>query len=257
MSLTLPHFLTHSGFVRPEFRAAGPHHHRPHPPHHGPRASFGRPFGPPPPGHPAPEPALIRHLKELEWMGAADSDLHDVIDTYIASVTGQPGAEGFAAADPGRGDKDTVRTPTARAFALLGACERARDEWMESLRGRRVLAAGEFPPHLLAELLAGGITVTQLHPAGPDGEAPPHFYHLATYGFRGATSLPELAEEEFDVVLVHGAADYGTIRISAIARIAVRMFPGAAVQLLPAEHVAPHMLATLDDASVTRIPVLD
>lgn len=182
-------------------------------------------------------------------MGALPEDLHGVIDGFLAGVGAPDATARVTAIDPGR-----RVDPATRAQVLFEASDASRRDWIAGLRGKSVLAAGQFPPHLLEELLAGGIAVTQIHPPAHDGGIPPHFRHLAVYGMRGVTDLQDLATVRADVILVHGALDGSAVRVSSLVPIVLRLFPAAEVQVADADHLAPHMVFTLAGARFTRVP---
>lgn len=145
--------------------------------------------------------------------------------------------------DPGRGTEDLPVSALDRAAAISKACDEAEAAWRAALINKNILVAGEFPPHILEQLLAEDIAVAQIHPAHDGGFAPAHFHHLAPYGLKGFISLHDLAEIQCDIVLVHGTVIGSAIRVSPLVPIVLRMFPQAERYLLPDDHVAPHMIA--------------
>lgn len=190
---------------------------------------------------------LCRHLEELRVMGAEDGDLHAVIDAFerIGSRNGQ-------AATAGEGEVHD--DPMQRALAIAAAYSNAVETFAEGARGKSIIVAGEFPPHVLEPLLRDGLTLTQLHPPSPHGDRPPHFHHLRTEGFRGVCSLAELDGKDYDMVLFHGHQKDGTLLVSPLVPIVFRLFPQAEHHLLEAEHVAPHMLIGIPDDNHSRLP---
>lgn len=201
-----------------------------------------------------PVSGLVRHLQELRWMGATDDDLHAVIDAHIQNDLEPATAAAMAAADPGRGTVEEPVTPIDRAFALFQAANQANAAWRESLRGKSVIIAGEFPPHVMDDLLDEGIQLTQIHPLDHEGYPPPHFYHHEPRGLRGISSLQDLAAVPCDTVLLCGAAAGDQVRVSTLVPIVLRMFPEADVQLLEANDLAPHMTAAVPDSGFKRVP---
>src|SRR5437763_9187453 len=107
---------------------------------------------------------MTHYVEELRRMGASLEDLHAVIDGFMAGMGDREVMPRIAASDPGRRSD-----PAARARALFEASDAARRDWIAGLRGKSVLAAGQFPPHILEELLASGIALTQIHPPTHDG----------------------------------------------------------------------------------------
>jgi hypothetical protein len=176
-------------------------------------------------------------------MGASEADVHDVIDHHLAEIAG--GDSDLMARDPGRGPEASPISAVDRARAIADACHDAEDAWLASLRSKRLLVAGEFPPHMIEGLLAYGVDVTQIHPPHDGRFGPPHFHHLGPLGLRGLTTLLELAQIQVDVVLVHGAFDGKDVHVSPIVPIILRMYPDAERHLLLDDHVAPHMIARI------------
>lgn len=186
-------------------------------------------------------------------MGATDTDLHEVIDHYLANAAGPDVSCALAALDPGRGADDSPITPLARALALTEGSAQTANVWHDSLRGRDVLVVGEFPPYILEDLLADGISLTQIHPPHEGTRTPPHFHHLTPLGLRGLSSLQELAGVRCDVMLVHGAVVGDEVRVSPLVPIVLRMFPEAERHLAADDQVAPHMLVSVPHAGFRRV----
>src|SRR5262249_37474229 len=94
----------------------------------------------------------------------------------------------------------------------------------------------------------------QIHPPTPDGDVPPHFYHLCQHGFLGVLDFKALAEIAVDVLLFEGARRAELIYVSPLVPVTLRMFPGVEVAILEADHRAPHMSTSIADNGFVRIP---
>lgn len=228
-------------------------HHKPHPPHGPHHGHHHRGHHPHPhlgPHHHGPgrKPSeMMRQLRELQAMGASDNDLHAVLDRYVT-------ASGISTTDPGRGAPELAVNPFDRYRAVLVSVERAVDECLAALRNKEILVAGEFPPHLLDELLHDGAMVTQIHPLTHHGDKPPHFRHLARFGLRGLIDLQDLATTSFDIVLIHGSKNGDRVSVSPLVPIVLQMFQGAEIYLLDDDCFAPHMLVVITDSGFTPMP---
>lgn len=224
----------------------GPHHHHHHHHHHH---RHHREH--------APANSLVERLVEIRDMGATEDDLHEVIDSYVFEMKALTPSPGLAPTDPGRGTAERPVDALARARALSDDQTAAENAWRDSLIGKRVLVAGEFPPHLLEEMLYAGIRVTQMHAPTEHGDTPPHFHHLAPLGLRGVTTLQEITGAEFDALLVHGAVVEGgaKILVAAIVPVVSRMLPHAERHVLESDHVAPHMLFHVAAEGFKHIPL--
>lgn len=185
-------------------------------------------------------------------MGASQEALHEIIDQHVREMI-EHGFDISTAHEFGQGTEAHPVDALNRARAIAEALHESEDAWRSSLTGKHVLVAGEFPPHLLEELLDANIKVTQLHPAHDGDFDPPHFHHLAVYGLRGITSLHDLANIECDSVLVHGVEVGTEIRVSALVPIVLRMFPNAEKHLLSDDHIAPHMIARIPRNGFRRV----
>ena len=214
----------------------GPGHH--HPPHFD--ADFETTEG------------FYRQILELQAMGADDKDLHDLIDSETEMLNGRNAARADTAVDPGRavGALD-------RARMILRNARTAEEGWMTDMAGKDVLVVAEFPPHLLDRMLRSGVNITQIHPPTPEGDTPPHFYHLSRRGLRGVIDFKALAETAVEMLLFEGVRHSGLVYVSPLVPVTIRMFPDVPVAMLDAEHRAPHMSVAIADKSFARIPTFD
>ena len=85
------------------------------------------------------------------------------------------------------------------------------ENWMTRLADKAVLVVAEFRPHILDRMLRSGIKVTQIHPPTPDGDVPPHFYHLCRHGFIGVLDFKALAEIAVDMLLFEAAHRFAEV----------------------------------------------
>ncbi len=197
---------------------------------------------------------LYCQVLELKAMGASDDDLHALIDNeaeqLISRTSNRPE---LGISDPGRGDRENPVDPMERARTLLRHARKAEQRWIGRLGGKEVLIVAEFPPHILHHMLRFGIKVTQIHPPTPEGDPPPHFYHLPD--LKGVLDFKGLAELTVDVLLFEGLRDAdGVYYVSPIVPVALRMFPDAEVAVLNAHHRAPHMSVSINDKGFKCIP---
>ena len=231
----------------------GPHDH-----HHG-----HHPHGHHPPGHhrPGHHPHERRdvggfwdRLNRLKRMGATAEDLHEVIESEISGASDRAFQERIGAVDPGRTKNGVTVDPLVRARVLDGEFDRASGEFFQSLAAKTILVAGEFPHHVIESVLHLGANVVQIHPPTPHGHTPPHFEDLAESGFTGITHFEELDNTTFDVVLFEGCVKGDELYVSALVKIALRLFPNCQVAVLEVHHRAPHMVVTIPGSGLFRLP---
>ena len=195
---------------------------------------------------------FYRQILELKAMGADDKDLHDLIDSEAELLNGRIATRSVAVVDPGRevGVLD-------RARIILRNARTAEEAWVTNIVGKDVLVIAEFPPHLLDRLLRSGVKIIQIHPPAPEGDMPPHFYHLARLGMRGVVDFKGLTEAAVEMLLFEGICHSDRIHVSPLVPVIFRMFPDVPVAMLDAEHRAPHMSVAIADTGFARIPTFD
>jgi hypothetical protein len=229
----------------PSFPPAQPEPRGPHPPLFHPH---GHPPPPLPPEHPnspwestESNCAFVRQLKELQKLGAKPEDLHRLVEAAVQD-------HDMESDIPGKGVH-----PVERARRLFERINQRRTEWLNLLRGRNVLAVGEFPPHELENLLNERIYLAQIHPLDPEGYPPRHFYELKQLDLRGYTRFEDL-DENFDVLLIHGLVIFDGVMVSPLVPAVVRHNPRAEKHILESDHPAPHMRMKISLEKFIRIP---
>ena len=198
--------------------------------------------------------SILRIVLDLADQGLGAEELHNVIDQEIRSCVPQSEDGAIRSCDPGRGTPEHPVNPFTRAAALESEIRQMGDRLVNHLGKQRVVVAGEFPPHVLDQLLDHPqSSILQIHPPGPHGHLPPHFHHLAGRGFQGATSLQKIVGLQAETVLFEAYAKGGLLAVSPFVPLVLRMFPNAKTLVLESEDRAPHMTEEIEDSGFQRL----
>jgi hypothetical protein len=149
-----------------------------------------------------------------------------------------------------------AREPMHRALEADAKLQEAARNWLLQRSGERVLAIGDFPPHILHQMLAVGGQVAQCHHLDHHGNLPPHFRHLAPYGLK-PVSIHDVEFSSYSLVVFRGFVEGNSVWCDETASSLLSRPIATPVQLLAGDHVPAHLTVCVADAPYVRIPIFD
>lgn len=188
---------------------------------------------------------------------AALGDAYDFLDEVLDEASLRTG---IPRSDLGEGNgADAPRSYglMRRALQADAKLQDAARQWLLKRCGERVLAAGEFPPHLLHLIITMEATVAQCHAVDHRGNLPPHFGDLAPYGLEAVPVLNDIDLASYSIVIFRGFIDGNCVWCDEIASSLLSRPLPTPVQLLAADHILPHFTVCVDDAPYVRIPIFE
>jgi hypothetical protein len=207
----------------PKSRPPHPHHHHHHHLH-------------PPHGHPSQRlsPSMLftsRLVKMLTELNAPEMALHALIDQEIDRPTGLF----YSVRDHDIGKDVGV---LERVSVLMNALP---DHTTSPFTGKRVLVAGEFPPHYLDVISGFATSVQQLHQPEPHGGgAPLHLSHVGLARIEWIKSFDLIKLEEVDIVIGHASRLQNCLFGGALLAVTIQVYPSLPLFLLIENEPLPH-----------------